>query len=241
MMIKKFCIFAVLMLAVALPVKSQVLGDASLLAGRDVEFSSIEVGVSFANLTPRSSNTSTLFRFDYNQPFFAAALRQENYLVLFNYSKFNISGTSVSSLNLAAKFDFDVLLGRNENLSVVLPFSFLTDYTAIDAGVLKVTDDLQVSSLSIGTGLGAVYKTKHFLASLKTQAYIGFSNQGFSAASGYTTIVYIDATAELPRLFGSIGFAATYRLGVQSWNISVDNDKYNYTATYNTLTAGITF
>lgn len=204
---------------------------------------SVEAGISFMRLSPLSSNEYTGYRFTLSRPGLAVSLNQDGALIYLDYSNGDITTDTVtrgvSMLTAGVKFSIDLETNRQSSLRLLVPLAVLTDFVLASASNVSTRDNLSLSSIGVAGGLGVKFVTRRLIAVARAQAFIAFCNQGFSAITGTASGYYADATFEYPRLFGTIGFAATYRLKYAIH--SLGENQFNYNAVNNALTLGITF
>ncbi|NTV46334.1 MAG: hypothetical protein HGB11_07390 [Chlorobiales bacterium] len=222
---------------------AQILGEANV--GDDVNVSdiflrSIEAGISFNDLSPRSSNKTDRYKFEVDRPGFAVTFHQDEVLLYFHYSSGKLDdGKKVTFFNAGAKVDFPIKLADSRGFAVQVPVSLFTDFLITDASGLKSDDELALSSVGIGSGLGFQHSTKRYIVVLKAEAFIAFATQSFTAASGSSSGFMVNAAFQYPRLFNKIGLAISYRFHYIDTNLG--ENRFDYLLQTNAITAGITF
>lgn len=222
---------------------AQIIGEANVgndVRTTDISLGSIEAGVSTHNLTPSSTNNSSKYKFSIDRPGLAIVVYQDNVLFSFDYSNGRLDdGKKVTFLNVGAKIDFPVILTETKGFAPQIPFSIITNFMLANGSGLSSDDQLSLSTIGVGTGLGLQYSTKRYIFVVKAEAFIAFATQSFTAESGSSNGFTANVAFQYPKVFGKIGLAISYRFNYIDTNLG--DNRYDYRLKTNAITAGITF
>ncbi|MDW8436938.1 MAG: hypothetical protein RMM16_02740 [Chloroherpetonaceae bacterium] len=224
--------------------RAQIIGESSGERVREGEFEpptlrSFEIGLSQARFSPSTENDGEV-KYFLNRPLLSFLFRQDNSLLYFDYSNRKVDGKSVGLNAFGAKFDFEFFLADyRQRLKPLIAISIVADLIQADRQDNIERDNPRLTSLALGGGGGFNVSTRAFILAAKAEAFVGFGTQGFSAAAGSAKGFLIDVAVQVPRLFGSYGFAFSYRLRHAISDYS--ENRYDYLFNINAFTAGIAF
>ncbi len=200
---------------------------------------SIEMGPSFLELEPRFDVPGDSFAFNLNRINFALTLNQQPLLIYLDYSIKTRQGIDTKFLNLGLRVDVPIYLPSAGGFSPLLPFSIYSDFLLTSIPDNDENDNLSISSLGIGAGLGFQYTASRFSAGAKVVPVYAFSTQAFSSESGTSKGLIVNVWLMRHRLIGQYGLALGYRYKYIVTNFS--DEQYNYKLGLNAITLGVAF
>lgn len=201
--------------------------------------SSIEAGISFLTLEPRNSNNFDGFIFDLNRNNLAITLHQNPLFVFLDYSSASKNNVDIKFLNLGVRFDIPIGFSTKGLFTPLFPLSIYSDFLLSSIPDNIESDNLSISSLGIGAGIGFNYSPKHFSFGAKLVPVYAFSTQAFSAESGSSKGITFNSWLVFHNILNQYGLALGYRYKYIVTDFS--ENRFNYKVNMSAITLGVSF
>jgi hypothetical protein len=191
------------------------------------------VSLGHTQFTPTGSGT-----IDYGTLVGGLVFHQEPMDLLFGYAAYDLGHGDLQSLSVATTVGFDIPLQGTPGGGLFMPVVITGDYMKAEASDVQ-RDDFNVGSIGLGTGLKARIAGDRWEFEARGAASAQYSFEGFSVGTGFSWVLFADATAAFRSVPVLDGLAVGYRFRMQEWNMH--DTQFDYRSVEHVLFLGVLF
>jgi len=203
------------------------------------EIRSLGLGLSFLTFQPLQTDQTEEHQFDIDRKSLAITFQQEPFLIYLDYSNAKSNDVDTKFLNVGLRLDIPILFEQHGAFKPLLPVSIYSDFLLASIPNNTESENLSISSLGIGAGVGLKYDSHSFDLGFKVVPVFAFSTQAFSAKSGTSKGVSLNAWLVFPNLVNQFGLALGYRYKYIETDFS--ENRFDYQLNLNAITLGVSF
>lgn len=191
------------------------------------------VSLGHRQFTPTGSGT-----IDYGTLVAGLVFHQEPMDLLFGYAAYTLGHGDLQSLSVATTVGFDIPLQKSSGGGLFLPVVITGDYMKAEASDVQ-RDDFNVGSIGLGTGLKARIAGERWEFEARGAASAQYSFEGFSVGTGFSWLLFADATAVFRSVPVLDGLAVGYRFRMQRWDMH--DTQFDYRSVDHVFFLGVLF